>query len=315
MPPGRHGTTDAERSLLELLTLERELLELAYVRRSDALERVADAARALGQLPGTEGILTRAAAGLGRASELDRVLISEVFDARLAPLTIWAGDRQAAADGALAQLEDLQIALEYPLIEHEVVRRRGVETVVVARAGARSPAPLATAMGWRSYVVAALTVREETIGLIHADAGASGRPLDALDAEVVGSYAQELSGVLERAVLRHTLELHRAELAGAVHWLGNRLSRLEDAAGLVGPRSGGARAGDAIAIDALTPRELDVLRLLARGATNRAIAASLVVREGTVKYHVKNILRKLGATSRADAVARFVRAHDGAGPA
>jgi DNA-binding NarL/FixJ family response regulator len=55
-----------------------------------------------------------------------------------------------------------------------------------------------------------------------------------------------------------------------------------------------------------------VLRLLARGNTNLAIARALVVREGTVKYHVKNILRKLGATSRADAVAKFVR---GAGEA
>lgn len=304
----------AEQSLLELLTLERELLELAYVRRSDALERVADASRALGHLGSTEGILTRAAAELGRSSELDRVLISEVFDGRLIPLTIWAGDRQAAADGALARLQDAEIALEYPLIEHEVVRRRGVEAVVVASVGARSPTPLAVAFDWEWYVVAALTVGGETIGLIHADASASGRPLDALDVDVVGSYAQELSGVLERAVLRHTLELHRAELASAVHWLGNRLTRLEDAAGLVvPPRSGGA--GDAVAIDALTPRELDVLRLLARGATNRAIATALVVREGTVKYHVKNILRKLGATSRADAVARFVRARDGAGPA
>jgi DNA-binding NarL/FixJ family response regulator len=51
-----------------------------------------------------------------------------------------------------------------------------------------------------------------------------------------------------------------------------------------------------------------VLRLLARGQTNLAIAGTLLVREGTVKYHVKNILRKLGATSRADAVARYVRA-------
>ena len=50
------------------------------------------------------------------------------------------------------------------------------------------------------------------------------------------------------------------------------------------------------------------MRLLARGHTNVAIANELVVREGTVKYHVKNILRKLGATSRADAVSRFVRA-------
>jgi DNA-binding NarL/FixJ family response regulator len=61
-------------------------------------------------------------------------------------------------------------------------------------------------------------------------------------------------------------------------------------------------------VDALTPRELEVLRLLARGHTNLAIANAVVVREGTVKYHVKNILRKLGATSRADAVSRYVRA-------
>ena len=63
--------------------------------------------------------------------------------------------------------------------------------------------------------------------------------------------------------------------------------------------------------DALTPRELEVLRLLARGLTNQAIADELVIREGTVKYHVKNILRKLGATSRADAVSRYARASSG----
>ena len=66
-----------------------------------------------------------------------------------------------------------------------------------------------------------------------------------------------------------------------------------------------ARARARRLTDALTPRELEVLRLLARGLTNQAIANELVVREGTVKYHVKNILRKLGATSRADAVSRY----------
>jgi DNA-binding NarL/FixJ family response regulator len=73
-------------------------------------------------------------------------------------------------------------------------------------------------------------------------------------------------------------------------------------------------AAEARVLHALTPRELEVLRLLARGLTNLAIANSLVVREGTVKYHVKNILRKLGATSRADAVSRFVRATAAEGP-
>jgi DNA-binding NarL/FixJ family response regulator len=59
--------------------------------------------------------------------------------------------------------------------------------------------------------------------------------------------------------------------------------------------------------EVLTPRELEVLRLMARGNTNAAIAKALVVAEGTVKYHVKNVLRKLRAANRADAVARYER--------
>jgi DNA-binding NarL/FixJ family response regulator len=80
-----------------------------------------------------------------------------------------------------------------------------------------------------------------------------------------------------------------------------------------GSGQGAAAAGgaDASGAEALTPRELDVLRLLAKGQSNLEIARALVVREGTIKYHVKNILRKLGATSRADAVARYARAGRG----
>ncbi|MGH2895611.1 MAG: hypothetical protein ACRDPM_20410, partial [Solirubrobacteraceae bacterium] len=55
----------AERALVDLLALERELLELEYVRRADAVERVSEAVRRLGELGSTEGLLTRAAAELG----------------------------------------------------------------------------------------------------------------------------------------------------------------------------------------------------------------------------------------------------------
>jgi RimJ/RimL family protein N-acetyltransferase/DNA-binding CsgD family transcriptional regulator len=53
---------------------------------------------------------------------------------------------------------------------------------------------------------------------------------------------------------------------------------------------------------ALTPRELDVLTELARGSSNRVIAASLGISENTVKNHVRSILEKLQAKSRAEAV-------------
>jgi DNA-binding CsgD family transcriptional regulator len=295
-----------ERVLLELLALEREISELQYVRRSDAIDRVSDAARRLGEMAWSEGILTRAATELGDASEFDRVLFSEVADGLIAPLAIWDADGPRAGDEALAVFAGTRIRLEYPLLEFEVARQHVPEAVLVSSAGGRTPRPLADVLGWDSYVVAPLTAAGETIGLLHADAARSRRRVGTLDAEVAGRYAEELSGVFERAVLRHTLELHRAELASAVHWMGARLSRLEDAGELMRPRT--ASPAEVRATDALTPRELDVLRLLARGNTNLAIARALVVREGTVKYHVKNILRKLGATSRADAVARYVRA-------
>jgi len=52
----------------------------------------------------------------------------------------------------------------------------------------------------------------------------------------------------------------------------------------------------------LTNRELDVLRLLMAGMSNKQIAAALFISEGTVKTHVNNILGKLGASDRTQAV-------------
>lgn len=54
--------------------------------------------------------------------------------------------------------------------------------------------------------------------------------------------------------------------------------------------------------DALTPREIDVLRLIAAGNSNKRIADKLSIAEASVKSHVENILSKLGANDRTHAV-------------
>ena len=59
--------------------------------------------------------------------------------------------------------------------------------------------------------------------------------------------------------------------------------------------------------EAITPRENEVLELLALGLTNKAIAARLGISDQTVKFHVASLLGKLGAHNRTDAVRRAAR--------
>jgi DNA-binding NarL/FixJ family response regulator len=59
--------------------------------------------------------------------------------------------------------------------------------------------------------------------------------------------------------------------------------------------------------ETLTPRELDVLELLADGSTNRVIAGRLFMSESTVKTHLVRVFAKLGVDGRAGAVAEATR--------
>jgi DNA-binding CsgD family transcriptional regulator len=68
-------------------------------------------------------------------------------------------------------------------------------------------------------------------------------------------------------------------------------------------RRGNGESGDV----ELTPRELDVLALMAEGASNKAIARQLGISVHTAKFHVGSILDKLDATGRTDAVAHAAR--------
>lgn len=66
-------------------------------------------------------------------------------------------------------------------------------------------------------------------------------------------------------------------------------------------------AAEALPVEELTPREAEVLQLLAEGLTNKAIGQRLDISDHTVKFHVNAIMSKLGAQSRTEAVVRATR--------
>lgn len=68
-----------------------------------------------------------------------------------------------------------------------------------------------------------------------------------------------------------------------------------------------SQTGDDGSVDALTPRELEVLQMLARGMSNQAIAEALYISDRTVQAHLTNIFAKMQVTSRLDAVLTAIR--------
>ena len=90
----------------------------------------------------------------------------------------------------------------------------------------------------------------------------------------------------------------REEIFSAVRAVNSGGSLLEPA---VAERLVGRAGGDGGAAEPLTPREVEVLGLISRGLRNKEIAERLFVTERTVKFHVGQILAKLGAGNRTEA--------------
>jgi DNA-binding CsgD family transcriptional regulator len=82
-----------------------------------------------------------------------------------------------------------------------------------------------------------------------------------------------------------------------------RTGEVADAALVAPPAIGGAYQQDV----GLTPREIEVLNLMAEGASNKTIARRLEISVHTVKFHVGSLLDKLDAAGRTDAVAQAAR--------
>ena len=123
--------------------------------------------------------------------------------------------------------------------------------------------------------------------------------LDAMGAGARG-YLTKDAGIAEIARAVQAAAAHHAFLDPEVQ------ARLLQAASS-GARAGGSAAGLGLAPpaplpDELTPREAEVLGLIARGLSNAEIAAELVVSDATVKTHINHVFAKIGARDRAQAV-------------
>lgn len=99
------------------------------------------------------------------------------------------------------------------------------------------------------------------------------------------------------------------QLLAAVHAVGAGLVAIDPAAGghLLAPAAASTEDVADEPAEALTPREREVLQLVALGLPNKTIATRLGISEHTVKFHVAAILAKLGAGSRTEAVHLGIR--------
>jgi DNA-binding NarL/FixJ family response regulator len=115
--------------------------------------------------------------------------------------------------------------------------------------------------------------------------------LAALQAGARG-YLTKDAGIAEISRAIHAAANHQTVLDPAAH---SRLLAAASAAGRPAPAPSSLP-------DELTPREAEVLSLIARGMSNREIADTLVVSEATVKTHINHVFAKIGARDRAQAV-------------
>jgi DNA-binding NarL/FixJ family response regulator len=136
----------------------------------------------------------------------------------------------------------------------------------------------------------ALPDTEVVVLTTHADEASI---LDALRAGARG-YLTKDAGIAEISRAVHAAAAHQAVLDPVAQ------SALVEAAG-AGARPAPSSAPASLPDD-LTPREAEVLSLVAQGLSNREIASALVVSEATVKTHINHVFAKIGARDRAQAV-------------
>src|SRR5262245_2625722 len=108
----------------------------------------------------------------------------------------------------------------------------------------------------------------------------------------------------DRARLRSQLDAAAIEIVGEFASLADARRAASAADAIV--MAGTEEHAEDVAVEPLTPRELEVLALVAEGRSNKAIAEVLGISDQTVKFHVASITGKLNAANRTEAVRQAV---------
>jgi DNA-binding CsgD family transcriptional regulator len=191
------------------------------------------------------------------------------------------GDARASADRIAGQLRDFAAGVTALLPE-------GRANVATAEAEHERAHGRDTADTW-----AAVAGIWDDLGQVYQALVARLRQADAL---LRGRGDRGEAARIADEALRGAEELGAEPLATEIRQLAQR-ARLDLS------RPGAPSPADPIAQLHLTPRELDVLRLLAEGRTNRQVGEALFISEKTASVHVTNLLRKLGVRNRIEAAA------------
>jgi DNA-binding CsgD family transcriptional regulator len=212
--------------------------------------------------------------------------------------------------------------LNGPLLESEMARRGVPILVRDAQSNPRVHREMITVAKTKTYVAAPVLSWGRPIGLVHADREADDSGVEPFDRDLLGTFAEGLGVAFERNAMVDRLNAMRRaadEHLRSAHSLADDFTlEVMDLAGAAARPVDGllvdqlqpqptTRRHDREPLDKLTSREGEVLRGLAAGKTNAQIALSLFVAEGTIKSHVKHILRKLEVTNRTEAVAKYHR--------
>ena len=297
-----------------------DLLGHERLRRLDQLDRGLSELRRVTDQDELLETVCEAAAG---ACGFDRVMLSRVDDGVWRPWRSYSRDIGPPERDFLAWMREVpEIQLSRMMLESELVRRREGAIVTDASSDPRVYRPLFEVAAQTSYVAAPIVTGDRVIGLLHGDID-GGEVVD-LDRDILWFFAIGFAQIFERAVLLSRLRDKRAEMMAATRSLEAILDDLTSSEVALATRQETSAVAVSRAVrpvvatrppvleGLLTSRELEVLALMATGATNDRIAQRLVIATGTVKSHVKQILRKLRVENRAEAISQYLRLTIGA---